>query len=351
MTPTKKILVCSLNWGLGHATRCIPIIRKLQEHNYEVIIASDGDALQLLQKEFPAVKTLELPSYHISYPKNGKLFKWKFVINSPKMILAMYHEHRKINKWIEEFQLDGIISDNRLGCYSKKVPSVYITHQLKVFSGITTRLTTKTHRFFIEKYSECWVPDLKNNQSNLAGDLSKKFDSKIPIHYLGPISRLDKLDLNFKYDLMVILSGPEPQRGILEKKLILETQKFQGKIVFVKGKIEDEITIEQKENITFYNFMDSSLLEKFLNESKIVLCRSGYTSIMDLATLEKKVFFIPTPGQYEQEYLAKKHQLEGFSPFSNQNDFTIEKLKSTENFKGYKNLKVEVNWREIFAIF
>jgi UDP:flavonoid glycosyltransferase YjiC (YdhE family) len=75
----KTILIAPLNWGLGHATRCIPIIKALQENNYIPIIASDGIALELLQKEFPYVQTLKLPSYKIEYAKNGKNFKWKLL--------------------------------------------------------------------------------------------------------------------------------------------------------------------------------------------------------------------------------------------------------------------------------
>ena len=185
----KTILIAPLNWGLGHATRCIPIIKALLENNYTPIIASDGIALALLKKEFPAVQTLELPSYQIEYAKNGANFKWKLIQNGPKMVRAILEEKKIIKNWIEKHAIDGIISDNRLGVISKKVPSVFITHQLNVMTGNTTWITTKAHQYIIKKYTECWVPDLAGTL-NLTGKLGHINDPNIKIKYIGPISRL-----------------------------------------------------------------------------------------------------------------------------------------------------------------
>ena len=150
----KTILIAPLNWGLGHATRCIPIIKALQENNYIPIIASDGIALELLKKEFPYIKTLELPSYQIEYAKNGKNFKWKLLKNCPKMIEAIWEEKKIIKKWIKKYKIEGIISDNRLGVISKKVPSVFVTHQLNVLTGNTTWITSILHQNIIKKYPQ-----------------------------------------------------------------------------------------------------------------------------------------------------------------------------------------------------
>ena len=160
-----RSLIAPLNWGLGHATRCIPIIKALQENNYIPIIASDGAALELLRKEFPYLQTLELPSYQIEYAKNGKNFKWKLLQSCPKMIEAVLEERKMVKKWIKKHQIEGIISDNRLGVSSQKVPSVFITHQLNVMTGSTTWITTKLHQHIIKKYAECWIPDFEKNRS------------------------------------------------------------------------------------------------------------------------------------------------------------------------------------------
>jgi uncharacterized protein (TIGR00661 family) len=346
----KNILVAPLNWGLGHATRCIPIIRELEKNGFTPVLASDGVALQLLQNEFPHLKSLELPSYEIEYAKNGGDFKWKLIKNSPKMIEAIFAEKKIVKKWISEFDLQGIISDNRLGVYSKKIPSVLMTHQLNVLSGKTTWISSKLHQYFIKKFTECWIPDKKENQ-NLTGKLGHLKNSSLNLKYLGPLSRLEKIDLPIKYDLMVILSGPEPQRTFLEQKLIKEIQSFDGKILFIKGIIESEQKTDQDENVSYYNFMTSSEIETAFNESKIVLCRSGYTTVMDLAKLQKKAFLIPTPGQFEQEYLARRLKRNGFLPYAKQDDFVIKNLSEVSLYGGLPHLINEIDWKQLFVLF
>jgi uncharacterized protein (TIGR00661 family) len=346
----KTILIAPLNWGLGHATRCIPIVKALQENNFTPIIASDGIALELLRKEFPYLKTLELPSYQIEYAKNGKNFKWKLIKSLPKMLEAIKEEKRIVKKWIQKYKIDGIISDNRLGVFSKKIPSVFITHQLNVMTGNTTWITSKLHQHIIKKYNACWVPDI-NSQLNLTGKLGHLENDSLKVRYLGPLSRMHKMALPIQYDLMIILSGPEPQRGMLEAHLKKEVKRFEGKVVFIKGIIESEQVKEQIENVTYYNFMKTRQLEQTFNESKKVLCRSGYTTIMDLVKLNKKAFFIPTPGQYEQIYLAEKLQEEGLVPYATQENFKIEDLSKIELFKGLPELDTTVNWEELFKVF
>lgn len=346
----KNILVAPLNWGLGHATRCIPIIQNLEKEGFKPIIASDGIALQLLKLEFPHLPFLELPSYSIKYPQKGKNFRWKMFSNLPNMILAVAKERKLVKKWVDEYQLSGIISDNRLGVFNKTVPSVFMTHQLNVLTGSTTYFSTKIHQEFIDKFTECWVPDVDEEQ-NLSGKLGHLDFIDSRIKYIGPLSRFRKINSEIKYDLLVLLSGPEPQRTFLEEKLISELKNYAGKVVFVKGIVTEKQEVLQSENILFYNFMQSDELEKLFNESQLVLCRSGYTTVMDLAKLGKKAFFIPTPGQFEQEYLAEKFQEDGLVPFCNQEDFSIEKLKEVQNFKGLSNFEGELDWQKLFSLF
>ena len=346
----KNILIAPLNWGLGHATRCIPIIKALENNNFTPIIASDGGALQFLKLEFPHLQFLELPSYKIVYPKNGKNFRWKMLQNIPNIILAVAKERKLIQKWTSEYALLGIISDNRLGVFSKRLPSVFITHQLSVLTGFTTFFSTKMHQQFSRKFSEVWIPDFKE-APNLSGKLGHLRTENSKIKHIGPLSRFRKIDAEPRYDLMVLLSGPEPQRTILEGKLISEVKKYAGTVIFIKGIIEEKQQIHQEENILFYNFMQSDELQQAFSESEIVLCRSGYTTIMDLSVLQKKAFFIPTPGQFEQEYLAEKFQIEGNVPFCEQEDFSIERLTEMENFRGFQFKKTEVDWNELFSQF
>lgn len=347
---SKNILVAPLNWGLGHATRCIPIIKALEQNGFTPIIASDGMALALLKKEFPHLTALQLPSYNIEYAKKGANFKWKLIKNSPRTLMAMHAEKKAVEKWITDYNLIGIISDNRLGVHSKKVTSVFITHQLTVLSGMTTWISSKMHQYYIRKFDECWVPDTSES-INLTGKLGHLEKTNLNLKYIGVLSRLKKMDLPIIYNLMVILSGPEPQRTLLEEKLISELHNYKGRTVFIKGKIESEQTVEIKNNITFYNFMQTAQLEKTFNESEMVLSRSGYTTIMDLVKLEKKAFFIPTPGQFEQEFLASKYSKEGILPMALQEEFKMDAVYAVEIYAGFPKIKSDVNWKELFALF
>ena len=354
MSSSKRILVTPLNWGLGHATRCIPIISALLNLGHRPYIASDGVALSLLRKEFPDVPSFELPSYQIKYAEKGKNFKLKMIWDSPKVLKAMAKEKKEVKKLVKEHQLDGIISDNRLGAYSKKIPCVFITHQLNVLSGNTTWFSSKMHQEIIKKFKACWVPDVKE-KPNLTGKLGHLKKSKLNITYLGPLSRFEKQAKTLEYDLLVLLSGPEPQRTLLEEKILQELQKFSGKVLFVKGKIEDKKKCTQvtlpKGKMTLFNFMTSKELESAINMSNLILCRSGYTTVMDLAKLEKKAFFIPTPGQYEQEYLAKRLDKQGLVPYKKQEDFTLEDLKQISSYQGLTAFNTEIDYEFLFGAF
>lgn len=346
----KRILVAPLNWGLGHATRSIPIINALVAHDFQPIIASDGAALKLLQKEFPGISTIELPSYNVTYARKRKLFKLKLLKDSPKLFKAIKAEKEETKQIVEMQNISGIISDNRLGVYSKKVPSVFITHQLHVFSGNTTWLSTKMHQKIIKKFDTCWVPDIEN-EPNLSGKLGHPDRFDLPTNYLGPLSRFEKKNTQIVYDIMVLISGPEPQRRLLEEKLLADLMPYQGKVVFVKGIMEREQNIKVLGNMTIYNFMTSNLLEKTINESALVISRSGYTTIMDLAKLGKRAFFIPTPGQFEQEYLAKRLTKLGLAPSCAQDDFSLEKINDIESFTGLKAINFEVDYGKLFSLF
>ncbi|MEM5563717.1 glycosyltransferase [Psychroserpens sp. AS72] len=346
----KRILIAPLNWGLGHATRCIPIIKALINHNFEPIIASDGIALSLLKIEFPDLTCLDLPSYNITYPKKGKHFKLKMLQSSPKMAKAIKAEKKAVASIIADYQIDGIISDNRLGVHNKDLPCVFITHQLQVLSGNTTWLSTKLHQKIIKQFNECWVPD-NLGDINLSGKLGHTTIYDIPIKFIGPLSRFSKKERPIKFDVMVLLSGPEPQRTLFEKKLLNEFNNYKGSVIFVKGVIENEQLISEEKNRVIYNYMTSSQLENAINESALIVSRSGYTTLMDLTKLSKNAFFVPTPGQYEQEYLAERLTTLGFVASCKQDEFTVEKLNDVSNYKGLSAMDYIVNYNKLFSLF
>jgi uncharacterized protein (TIGR00661 family) len=353
MNDKKRILVAPLNWGLGHATRCIPIINALIEEHFEPIIASDGAALDLLKQEFPKLIHLELPSYHISYSKYGILLKWQLFKNLPKLITAVNKEKNSVQNIIKEYDIKGIISDNRFGVYcSKKViPSAYITHQLRVYSGITTWFSTKIHHMVIRKYHECWIPDFETN-INLSGKLGHIKSHHLNLKYIGVLSRFSSTKTaSSMYDITIVLSGPEPQRSILERNLLSTFKNYKGHIILIRGMIENAQTITKNKTITIYNFMTSAELETTIKSSDVIISRSGYTSIMDLAILEKKTFFIPTPGQNEQLYLAKRLEKLKIAPFCNQADFSLDSLEQITNYSGFIGFKKATNFETLFNLF
>lgn len=307
-------------------------------------------ALKLLEKEFPKLEAIELPSYNISYAKKPQFFKLKMAQNSPKFIKAIKAEKKATQSIINEFQIDGILSDNRFGVYSKHIPCVFLTHQLKVLSGNTTWLSTKMHQKIIRRFDACWVPD-NLGEDNLSGELGHTDVLGIPVKYIGPLSRFNKSDSPIKYNLLVLLSGPEPQRTYLQNLLLKELETFKGAVLFVKGIVEGESKKSVSDNLTSYNYLTSEALEKAINESKVVLSRSGYTTVMDLAKLEKKAFFIPTPGQFEQEYIATRLDKLGHVPYCKQNEFKIEMLDTVKDYKGLSSTDYNTNYKKLFSLF
>lgn len=300
----KRIIVAPLYWGLGHATRCIPIINDLIKNN-TVAIASDGEALTLLQKEFPDLQSFELPSYNVRYTFDSMMAN--MIIQGPGSLATIKREYKKANTIARNWKADVLISDNRFGFRSDLTENIYITHQLNIpaNNAMISNIASRVHHKVIEKFDQCWVPDFKGSK-NLAGKLSQ-VNIKTPTKYLGPQSRMNKEKIAIKYDFTAVLSGPEPQRTKLEQILLdvfLKSTKYQ--FCLVRGTAEERKLFQISKNIKVFDLLTSKDLNHVMNASSQILCRSGYTSIMDLIKLEKPATLIPTPGQYEQEYLANR---------------------------------------------
>lgn len=345
-----RILVAPLNWGLGHATRCIPIIKSLEDKGFSPVIASDGASLELLKKEFPRGEFVELPSYNIKYTKNGGLLKWKLLLDAPKILAVIKKENDAVNAIMKSHRISGIISDNRYGVYNSKVPSVIVTHQINVLSGATTRMSSKINHQMINKFDECWIPDVDSDK-NLSGKLSRSTSLKIPTRHLGVLSRFKPSINELVYDLLILLSGPEPQRSLLETRLLEQLKTVDLKTLLVSGLVEGEQKWEDEGPLTKVNFLLAKEAEAVINQSKLILSRSGYSTIMDLAKLGKKAFFIPTPGQSEQSYLAEKFKEEQIAPFCKQEHFSKEALDQMDSYKGFDKDDYVSNLEEALSFF
>lgn len=332
MSSKKTILVCPLNWGLGHATRMIPIINSEISKGNTVLIGSDGDALQLLKNHYPNIQYIELPSLSINYGK-GILATLLFLISIPKILLWIRRDNKKLKEIIKEYHIDFVISDNRWGLWNKSVHTVFVTHQVMVKMPKVLRFLEGSifylQQLVIRHFDEIWIPDYADKNNNLSGDLSHKYLPTKTTKYIGILSQFTKLDEKTEpfFDVAVIISGPDPHRSILEKKLMQQLSRLPLQTVFIGGKMS-EIAINQYSNISYIPFANTEKLQEIFAQSKHIICRSGYTSIMDLTKLEKKAILIPTPSQTEQEYLA--NYLSGKGQFVVLKQKDIEKL--TEQF-------------------
>jgi uncharacterized protein (TIGR00661 family) len=332
----KKVLISPLDWGLGHTTRCITIVRKLLDTNVSIIVACNPVQKELLQQEFNNIEFLLLEGYDITYSKNQLLFPIKLLFQLPKIILSIKREHRWLQKTIENHQIDLVISDNRYGLYTSKVPCFFITHQLAIkapFSWLEY-LLQKINYGFINRFAHCWVPDFEG-EKNIAGVLShpKRLPS-IPVHYIGPLARLVK-DNNapIRYQFCIILSGPEPQRTILEDTILQQLATISSKCLLVRGRLNTAPISATNPNVSIENHLKGADLQAAIQASEFVITRSGYTSVMELLSLQKKCILIPTPGQTEQEYLAKQLMKQKWAWCIDQKDFNlIDSLEQASNF-------------------
>ena len=329
----KRILVSPLDWGLGHATRCIPIIQSLLDQGHDVMLAGNGPSIRLLEKEFPELKTLYFPEFEIRYGKQLGLAMFK---QFPHFMRLVKEERKLVKMWVQEYNLDVIISDNRYGVRCKGVKNIFITHQLypKFPKGTSW---TRTPAFlqlnsWLNKYDEIWVPDFEV-EPNLSGELSHKMNERRNVKYIGPISRFEETTISDQVKWVAVLSGPEPLRAEFENEIVAGFKKTGHECVLVRGLPKEEVTPNFGENIIVHNHLDSEKLNNLLASASGVIARAGYSTIMDLWALNKPAILVPTPGQTEQEYLAQHLSKFDCWKFVEQDDILLtENVLSTTTF-------------------
>ena len=320
-----KILVAPLNWGLGHASRCVPLVHRLLNDGHEVILGGDGDSLTLLRKHFPRLRYVYLAPLNLRYSKGhsqvGAMLKalphiWAWAIKDHALLKAILREEH----------IDQVISDNRFGLYSSTTECIYITHQIQIklpkgWKWLES-LASRLHARIYTRYNKVWVPDFEDPEKSLAGELSHPTQlSNIKhqtsnIEYIGPLSRFSLTAEGGHYDTVVVLSGLEPQRTLLEKEIIerfttnplTPSSSHPQSVLLVQGLMNRPNTRIKRGKITIVPHMDDAELCAALMGAKHIIARSGYSTIMDLHALGilEKAELIPTPGQPEQEYLAAR---------------------------------------------
>ena len=348
MANKKNILVCPLNWGLGHATRVMPIIYLLIKQKHNVVIAANGYPLELLKKEFPNLKFICFHSFNIKYSKNNSLI-FKILLSLPRILFGIRKEHQQLKKIIKNEKIDVVISDNRYGLWNKNVYSVFITHQIMVKTPKYLKLfeypAYLISKFFILKYDKCWVPDYAD-ENNLSGDLSHKYKLPENVSFIGHLSRFDNMPkqenhIEKNIDLLVILSGPEPQRTILENIIIKQTINTNYKVLIIEGKPQKTNNTKHLQNINITTHLQTEELLKKIRSSNVVMSRAGYSTIMDFVSLNKNAILVPTPGQTEQQYLSKYLNHKKLFYFVKQENLNIE--NTMIDFQNFHSQKLSLN--------
>lgn len=329
-----RVLVAPLDWGLGHATRCIPVIRELQAAGAEVWLAGEGAQQKLLQAEFPHAPFLPLPGYRIRYSQSGAMLPFKMLAQLPRIFSRIRDEHAWLLENVVKHDFQGIVSDSRFGLHHPSVPSVLITHQLAIQAPALAALIRTRNYGYINQFSACWVPDWPTAPS-LAGLLSHpRKKPKTPLHYIGALSRFSPVSFTAPAPhLLVLLSGPEPQRTLFENLVVDELAHHPGTATVVRGLPDQHRIIPSTGMLQFHNHLGANELEEEIKKATLVICRSGYSTLMDMATLGKKMVLVPTPGQTEQVYLAGYWQQQQWAPAVAQRSFSLRAaLRAAQEF-------------------
>jgi uncharacterized protein (TIGR00661 family) len=331
---SKTVLYFVLNWGLGHATRSIPIIRALLDRGDKVVIVSTGRSLALLRGEFNSCVLVDLPDYDIRYSRHEWLLVPDLLSQIPGVFLRLVREHRETEKLVDQYEADFIISDNRYGCHSKRIPSYLITHQLRFqlpnWLKWSAWISEWFNWFYFRHYRNVLIPDEKGTL-NLSGDLSHKgrITSHPKLRFVGPLSSLPPGVKPVKEDIdwLFLISGPEPHRTIFEDLIISQIDALQGKKTIVLGKPEATGDPHPKNgaDLQIHSHLDREHLAGLISRASFVVCRSGYSTVMELMAAGKKAVLIPTPGQTEQESLADHLMKSGFFFSVRQSDFDLKR--------------------------
>ncbi|QQR87696.1 MAG: glycosyl transferase family 28 [Flavobacteriales bacterium] len=309
-----RILVAPLDWGLGHAARCVPVVSALLHRGAVPVIAADNGPLALLRTEFPELEHVRLPGITIRYSKSGSQLV-RMALQFPAMVRQVQAEQRAFERLRGSLRIDAVISDQRFGVRAADLPSVLITHQVFPFTPVAQGALRKVNLRHIERFHCCWVMD-EPQAPGLAGELSHVADARsaMPVNarYVGALSRLRPVSCA-AHDVVAVISGPEPQRTLFERELISVLRVLPGKHVLVRGlpHMAQEAGEEHIGNVRVMAHADADTLQGLLTGARAIVSRSGYTTLMDLAALGRSAIVVPTPGQEEQEYLGRLHTRTG----------------------------------------
>jgi UDP:flavonoid glycosyltransferase YjiC (YdhE family) len=336
-----KVLVAPLDWGLGHATRCVPVIREFLHQGAQVDLAVAPSFAPLYREMFPELKQVTAPSYNIVYPKHGFNMGLWLLKNSAHLNKVIAYEHHYAEEMVRLHGYDLLLSDNRFGFYSKKARSIYMTHQCRIaFPPLLSCLEgigIRWHRSVMKHFDQVWIPDLEQGPG-YAGMLSHVDGIPVPAKFVGPLSRFSELisgtgtatetgmqDLN----VLAVVSGVEPARSQFENSLKEVLAQVPGNHAVILGKPAAGQKSWTEGNICFYNHLKTEEFAHMVGRARWVISRGGYSTVMDMAVLGAQCIFVPTPGQYEQVALARELSRKKYAVHIPAKKFGLQSLMQT----------------------
>lgn len=328
-----KALVAPLDWGLGHATRCAPVVREFLEKGCDVELAVTRENAAILREMFPDVRQRLAPSYNIVYPKHGYNMAFWLLKNSAHLRAVMRAEHHYAEEMVERHGYDILVSDNRFAFRSRKAKSVYMTHQCRIAFPKMLRMFeafgAAWHASVMSRFDEVWVPDVPEFPG-YAGSLSHVERCPRPLKFVGPLSRFAMLPLTQSTEkdlgIVAVVSGVEPARSRFASRLSSVLPQIPGKHVVILGKPASSLKTWTAGNVTFYNHLPTQEFADVISRAGWVISRGGYSTVMDMAVLGAKCIFVPTPGQYEQVVLAADLSAAGFAVSIEEGSLSVDSL-------------------------
>ncbi|MES2701362.1 MAG: glycosyltransferase [Bacteroidota bacterium] len=344
-TISKNILIAPLDWGLGHTARCIPLIRHVAEQGHHPVVAGNSSQLSFIQLAIPGVTSIPLEGYNVTYSALNRFAQLGVLLQLPHIKKVITAEHEWLSQQVSAYHLHGIISDNRYGLYHAHVPAAILTHQLHVRSGLGRYVDSQVqqiHYGMLEKFGNVWVPDTAG-YTNLGGALSHPRFMPHNTTHIGLLSGFAGKAATTGHTLshlLILLSGPEPQRTALAQVLWAQVQDYDGTVVFVEG-AETDAPAHIPPHITWHSRLAGDELLHAMEAASLVICRSGYSTLMDLTALGKKAIVIPTPGQTEQEYLAASLHNQGTFYAARQKDFDLRQTLQASGAFPFRSLPLQ----------
>lgn len=339
MAKKLNILICPLEWGLGHAARSIPIAATLKKMNHNVMIAAGEEHLSLFQEELPGLTLIPFPGFKPGYSRYLPQYLI-LLLQIPILVYHILNEHSRLKGIIDRYSVDIVISDNRFGLWNNKVRTAYITHMPHIPFPAPFRFLEPIgvlfHRYIIRKYSVCFIPDLPG-EVNLTGRLTHNDTLPENVRFIGILSRFTgnrKASSNDHEKLnhfTVILSGPEPQKTLFKEKVLCILENVGRPVYFLEGKPGMGNRTVRSGNFTFISHLPAQEMGSLIEASEKIITRAGYSTIMELVSLNKSALLVPTPGQTEQEYLASSLSSKRWFSFCKQADLTKQQIQYPVN--------------------